>query len=368
MGWYHGVNPRPYNGRGLCIFLEVITVRDVLNRIIEGENLSAQEAEDLMRRMMDDELTPVQLAGILVALRVKGETADEVVGFARTMRSRARQLSTIGSLADTCGTGGDNSGTFNISTAAALIVAACGQPVAKHGNRAASGKCGSADVLEAVGVDVSLPPEGVSQCIVETGIGFLFAPAFHPAMRFAAVPRRELGVRTVFNLLGPLTNPARPNYQLLGVSSEGLLDLMAQSLLKLGVERALVVHSQDGTDEISIAAGTSVREVRDGAIHSYEVEPEDFGVIRSAAGGVQGGDPDTNGAILKDVMNGKLGPAHDAAVVNAAAALYACGRAPTLREGAIQAGTVLDSGAAADTLERLRKVSKGARARIESAA
>jgi anthranilate phosphoribosyltransferase len=352
---------------GFC-FMEVIVVRDILNRIIAGENLSAQETEDLMRRMMDDELTQVQLAGILVALRVKGETPDEVVGFARTMRNRARQLSISGSLADTCGTGGDNSGTFNISTAAALIVAACGQPVAKHGNRAASGKCGSADVLEAVGVDVSLPPEGVSQCIEETGIGFLFAPAFHPAMKFAAVPRRELGVRTVFNLLGPLTNPARPSYQLLGVSSASLLDLMAQSLLKLGVERALVVHSEDGTDEISIAAGTSVREIRAGTIQSYEVGPEDFGVSRSDAGGVRGGDPQTNGAILKDVMNGIRGPARDAAVVNAAAALYACNRAASFREGTARAEAVLDSGAAADTLERLRKVSKGARARIESVA
>jgi anthranilate phosphoribosyltransferase len=343
-------------------------VRDILNRIIAGENLSAQEAEDLMRCMMDDELTPIQLAGILIALRVKGETSDEVVGFARTMRNRARQLSTTGGLADTCGTGGDNSGTFNISTAAALIVAAYGQPVAKHGNRAASGKCGSADVLEAVGVDVSLPPEGVSECIAEAGIGFLFAPAFHPATRFAAVPRRELGVRTVFNLLGPLTNPARPSYQLLGVSSEALLDLMAQSLLKLGVERALVVHSRDGTDEISIAAGTSVREVHNGAIQSYEIEPEDFGVSRSNAGGVRGGDPEMNGAILKDVLNGVPGPARDAAVVNAAAALYACGHAPTWHDGTVQAQRQLDTGAAADTLERLRAVSKRARARIESAA
>lgn len=358
----------PITDEGFVFFVEDRTVREVLNRIMAGENLSAQEAEDLMRRMMDDELTPVQLAGILVALHVKGETADEVVGFARTMRARARQLSTTGNLADTCGTGGDNSGTFNISTAAALIVAASGQPVAKHGNRAASGKCGSADVLEAVGVDVALPPEGVSECIAETGIGFLFAPAFHPATRFAAVPRRELGVRTVFNLLGPLTNPARPHYQLLGVSSEGLLDLMAQSLLKLGVERALVVHSLDGTDEISIAAGTSVREVRDDAIHAYELSPEDFGVARSEAGGVRGGDPVTNGAILQHVMNGERGPARDAAVVNAAAALYASGRAPTLRAGTIQAEAALDSGAAAETLERFREVSRRARARIESAA
>ncbi len=343
-------------------------MRDVLNRLIAGEDLSAPEAEQLMHRMMDEELTPVHLAGVLVALRIKGETPDEMIGFARAMRARARQLTVSGHLADTCGTGGDNSGTFNISTAAALIVAACGQPVAKHGNRAASGKCGSADVLEVVGVDVSLPPEGVSSCIEEAGIGFLFAPAFHPAMRFAAVPRRELGVRTVFNLLGPLTNPARPSYQLLGVSSEPLLDLMAQSLMKLGVERALVVHSQDGTDEISIAAPTSVREVHAGAVCSYEIGPEDFGVSRSEASGVQGGDPATNGAILHDVMNGKRGPARDAAVVNAAAALYACGRAPNLQAAASQAEQALDAGAAAETLERLRRVSKRARARIESMA
>ena len=343
-------------------------MRDVLNRIMAGDSLSALEAENLMQRMMEEELTPIQLAGILIALRVKGETVDEVVGFARAMRSRARPLVTEGNLADTCGTGGDNSGTFNISTAAAIIVAACGQPVAKHGNRAASGKCGSADVLEAVGVDVSLPPDGVSQCIAECGIGFLFAPAFHPAMKFAGVPRRELGVRTVFNLLGPLTNPAQPRYQLLGVSAEGLLDLMAQSLLKLGVERAVVVHSLDGTDEISIAAATSVREVRGGEVHTYEVEPEDFGVARSAAGGVRGGDPQTNGGILRDIVQGKRGPARDAAVVNAAAALYACGRADTLEAAAIQAASALDSGAAGEVLERLRAVSKAARARVESAA
>jgi anthranilate phosphoribosyltransferase len=343
-------------------------VRDVLSRLIAGEDLSASEAEQLMQRMMDDELTPIHLAGVLVALRIKGETSDEVVGFARAMRARARQLAVTGPLADTCGTGGDNSGTFNISTAAALIVAACGQPVAKHGNRAASGKCGSADVLEAVGVDVSLPPDGVSDCIELAGIGFLFAPAFHPAMRFAAVPRRDLGVRTVFNLLGPLTNPARPSFQLLGVSSEALLDLMAQSLLKLGIERALIVHSQDGTDEISIASETSVREVHNGAIRSYEVGPEDFGVARSEAGGVRGGDPAINAGILRDVMSGNRGPARDAAVVNAAAALYACGRAPTFQAAALQAETVLDAGAAAETLEHLRRVSKGARARIESTA
>ncbi|HEX8917602.1 MAG TPA: anthranilate phosphoribosyltransferase, partial [Chloroflexota bacterium] len=236
----------------------------MLSRVIAGDSLSTEEAAALMGQMMDEELTPIQLAGFLVALRAKGETSDEIVGFARTMRARARPIEIREPVADTCGTGGDGQGTFNISTAAALILAACGQPVAKHGNRAASGRCGSADVLEALNVDVSLPPAGVARCIREAGIGFLFAPAFHPATKFAAIPRRELGVRTVFNLLGPLTNPAVPRYQLLGVSSDDLLDLMAGSLLQLGVECALVVHSADGLDEISVAGPTHVREVRRG--------------------------------------------------------------------------------------------------------
>ncbi|HEX6506684.1 MAG TPA: anthranilate phosphoribosyltransferase [Chloroflexota bacterium] len=340
----------------------------MLNRIIEGGDLSTQEAEDLMRSMMDEELTPVQLGAFLVALRAKGETVDEVVGFARAMRARARQLPTTRQLADTCGTGGDNRGTFNISTAAALIVAACGQPVAKHGNRAASGKCGSADVLEAVGVDVALPPTGVTECIDRAGIGFLFAPAFHPATKFAVMPRRELGVRTVFNLLGPLTNPARPSYQLLGVSNESLLDLMAQVLLKLGVVRALVVHSEDGTDEISVACSTLVREVVDGEVNAYQLAPEDFGVARSAPDAVRGGDPETNAAILRDVLAGMPGATRDAAIINAAAALYASGRSAGFADGARQAASAIDAGAAAAILERLREASQGARARIESVA
>jgi anthranilate phosphoribosyltransferase len=312
--------------------------------------------------MMDEDLTPIQLAAFLVALRAKGETADEVVGFARTMRARARQIEVKGPLADTCGTGGDNRGTFNISTAAALIVAACGQRIAKHGNRAASGRCGSADVLEILGVDVALPPAGVARCIDEVGIGFLFAPAFHPAMKFAAVPRRELGVRTVFNLLGPLTNPARPDFQLLGVSSADLLDLMAESLLKLGSTCALVVHSEDGTDEISVGCPTMVREVRNGEVRSYEIAPEDFGIQPSEPDSVRGGDAETNAAILNGVLGGRPGPTRDAAVINAAAALYAAGKATDLREGAERADAVLQSGAAAATLEKLRTVSQGARA------
>lgn len=342
-------------------------VRELLNRLIEGESLSTDEAADLMGRMMDDELTPVQLAGVMVALRSKGETADEVVGFARTMRERARQIEAPGALADTCGTGGDGRGTFNISTAAALIVAACDQPVAKHGNRAASGRCGSADVLEALGVDITLPPNGVSRCIVESNIGFLFAPAFHPAMKFAALPRRDLGVRTVFNLLGPLTNPARPRYQLLGVSNPGLLDLMAEAVLKLGVESALIVHSADGSDEISVSGRTMVREVRDGAIQAYDVAPEDFGVAPAPSDSVRGGDAERNAAMLMGLLGGETGPARDAAVINAAAALYAAGRAQSFADGAALATHALDSGRAEATLESLRSASQGARA-AESAA
>jgi len=343
-------------------------MRELLNRVIAGGDLSTEETAELMRQMMDEELTPVQLAAFLIALRAKGETADELVGFARTMRARARQFEMDQALADTCGTGGDGQGTFNISTAAALIVAACGQPVAKHGNRGASSRCGSADVLEAVGVDVALPPVGVAQCIRETGIGFLFAPAFHPAMKFAALPRRELGVRTVFNLLGPLTNPARPSFQLMGVSSHDLLDLMADSLSKLGVEHALVVHSEDGTDEISIGSRTAVREVRAAEVTAYEIAPEDFGVARSRPDSMKGGDPETNARILNAILEGQEGPARDAVVINAAAALYAANRAATFQAGAELAAQALNSGAARTTLERLRTVSQTARASMGGAA
>lgn len=343
-------------------------VRDILNKLIAGEDLHTSEAADVMRQMMDEELTPIQLAAVMVALRCKGETAAEVVGFARTMRERARPIDLDMPLADTCGTGGDHSGTFNISTSAALLVAACGQPVAKHGNRAASGRCGSADVLEALGVDVALPPEGVERCVREAGMGFLFAPTFHPAMKFAAVPRRELGVPTLFNLLGPLTNPAHPRFQLLGVSSEELLDLMAGALAGLGVKRALVVHSADGTDEISISGPTSVREIAEGQIRAYEVTPDDFGLPAALSSAIRGGDPATNAAILRDVLTGKPGATRDSSVMNAGAALYAAERVDSLRDGARQAARAIDSGAALATLERLRAASQDARAEIENAA
>jgi anthranilate phosphoribosyltransferase len=222
-------------------------------------------------------------------------------------------------------------------------------------------------VLEALGVDIMLPPEGVSRCVEEAGMGFLFAPAFHPATKFAAIPRRELGVRTVFNLLGPLTNPARPSYQLLGVSNGALVDLLAESLLKLGVERALVVHSADGTDEISVSGPTTVREVTGGSIRRYELTPEEFGVEPSPQDAVRGGDPQTNAAILTGILEGHRGPARDAAIVNAAAALYAAGRAESARDGAQIAQRAIDSGAAMDTLERLRAVSHGAREEVRHA-
>jgi anthranilate phosphoribosyltransferase len=343
-------------------------VRDILNKLIAGEDLDTSEAAAVMRQMMDEELTPIQLAAVMVALRCKGETAAEVVGFARTMRERARPIDLDMPLADTCGTGGDHSGTFNVSTSAALLVAACGQPVAKHGNRAASGRCGSADVLEALGVDVALPPEGVERCVREAGIGFLFAPTFHPAMKFAAVPRRELGVPTLFNLLGPLTNPAHPRFQLLGVSSDELLDLMAGALAGLGVQRALVVHSSDGTDEISISGPTSVREIAGHQIRAYEVSPDDFGLPAADSSAIRGGDPAVNAAILRDVLTGKPGATRDSSVMNAGAALYAAGRVDSLRDGARQAARAIDSGAGLATLERLRAASQDARAEIESAA
>jgi anthranilate phosphoribosyltransferase len=342
-------------------------VREVLTKLIAHEDLSTPEAAELMRQMMDEELTPIQLAGVMIALRSKGETAEEIAGFARTMRSRARHIELPAPVADTCGTGGDHSGTFNVSTVAAVIVAACGQPVAKHGNRAASGRCGSADVLELLGVDVALPPEGVAQCIEEAGMGFLFAPTFHPATRFAAVLRRELGVPTFFNLLGPLTNPARPRFQLLGVNHENLLDLMAGALAELGVERALVVHSADGLDEISIAGPTSVREIADAGIEAYTVTPEDFGLETSATSELRGGDPETNAEIFRAVLEGEPGAARDCALMNAGAALLVSGRAGSLKEGTQLAAAALDSGSAMKTLASLRDTSQRARQSLASA-
>jgi anthranilate phosphoribosyltransferase len=332
-------------------------VKDALARIARGERLSEEQAARAMATIMDGEATPAQIGALLLGLAVRGETEDEIVGFARTMRSRAVPLSSRGAV-DTCGTGGDCAGTFNISTVASLVVAACGVPVAKHGNRSASGSCGSADVLEALGVKIDAPVETVQRSLDEIGWAFLFAPGFHASTRHAVGPRRELGIRTAFNLLGPLTNPASPEAQVVGVPRPELTAFLARCLARLGVGRAWVVHGA-GLDEIALSGPTAVAAVADGAVRTFEVSPEDAGLPRADGGVLRGGDAATNAALAAEVLQGGRGPRRDVVVLNAAAALVVAGRARDLREGASLAASAIDEGRAAALLDRARERSRG---------
>ena len=301
--------------------------------------------------------TPVLVAALLTALRMKGEAAAEVSGFARAMRDSAMRVTPQGTaaerLVDTCGTGGDGGTTFNVSTAAALVVAGSGLAVAKHGNRSISSQCGSADVLEALGVRIGLDPGLVARSIDEIGIGFLFAPTMHPAMRHAGPVRQELGMRTVFNMLGPLTNPAGAGVQVMGVYEERIVGLAAEALVRLGTRRALIVHGSDGMDEITLSGPTSYAEVREGSIITGSVTPADFGFRRSAASLIAGGDAQANAATILEVLRGNGGPARDIVVMNAGAALRVAGQARTWREGAAMAAESIDSGAARAKLDAL---------------
>ena len=323
-------------------------------KVVRGERLSEEEAGTAMGTIMDGQATPAQIGALLAAMAVRGETEDEVVGFARTMRARAVPLRAAGAL-DTCGTGGDGAGTFNISTVASLVVAACGVPVAKHGNRSASGRCGSADVLEALEVRVEAPPESAQRCLDETGWTFLFAPSFHAATRHAVAPRRELGVPTAFNLLGPLTNPAFPEAQVVGVPRPELTAFLARCLLRLGVARAWVVHGS-GLDELSLAGPTRVTALADGAIRELNVEPEDAGLARCPAHALSGGDAKANAGIAETILGGERGPRRDVVLLNAAAALLVAGRVSALRDGAAEAGDAIDSGRAAALLARVKRI------------
>jgi anthranilate phosphoribosyltransferase len=327
-------------------------IREAIAALVnEGRHLSEEEAAAVMEEIMAGEATPAQVAAFLVALRTRGETVEEVVGMARVMRQKALRLDVSGPLLDTCGTGGDGRGTFNASTAAAIVAAAAGARVAKHGNRAASSHCGSADLLEALGARIDLGPQQVAQCLQETGLGFLFAPLFHPAMRHAAGVRREIGVRTVFNLLGPLTNPAGVQYQLLGVPHPALGDLVAQALQRLGVRRALVVHGAEGLDEVSVCGPTLVWEASEEGLRHYQITPEEAGLSRSALGSVLGRDPVGNAALLRAVLGGERGPLRDFVLLNAGVALVAAGLARDPREGTALASETIDSGAALRKLE-----------------
>lgn len=327
-----------------------------IKKIVAGEDLTRDEAAEVMGCVMAGEATAAQIAALLVALRMKGETAEELAGFAQVMRQNAVKVPVKkANVVDTCGTGGDIHDTFNISTAAAFVAAAAGVPVAKHGNRSVTSRCGSADVLEALGIPLDLAPQQVGRCVDEVGIGFLFAPALHPAMRHAAPVRRELGLRTVFNLLGPLTNPADARRQVLGVFAPEWVRPVAEALLELGAVHAMVVHGVDGLDELSTLGPTLVAEVRDGRVREFTLAPEDFGLPRCSVSDLAGGSPEESAAMLLEVLGGAPGPRADIVALNAGAAIYVGGLAADLREGLAVARRMLESGAATNKLEELRE-------------
>jgi anthranilate phosphoribosyltransferase len=337
-----------------------MTIPEALNHLLDGRDLPPDAMAGIMRQIMSGGATPAQIGGFLVALRAKGESVGEVVAAARVLRELATRVQ-VGAehLIDTCGTGGDGAHTFNISTAAAFVVAAAGGRVAKHGNRSVSSRSGSADVLEAAGVNLNLGPEQVAACIERVGLGFLFAQNHHGAMRHAIGPRRELGVRTLFNLLGPLTNPAGAPHQLVGVYAAAWTAPLAEALKELGSRHVLVVHAEDGLDEISIGAPTRVSELRNGTVETYTLTPERFGLERRPLGALAVDSAAASLALIRSVFTGHAGPARDIVLLNAGAALYAADLAETLEAGIAEAATAIDSGAAAAKLEELASFSQG---------
>jgi anthranilate phosphoribosyltransferase len=333
----------------------------LIEKLGRRDDLTTDEAATVMAVIMRGEATSAQIAGLLIGLAMKGEQPEELVGFARTMRAEAVQLARpAGEVFDTCGTGGDRSGTFNISTAAALVVAACGVRVAKHGNRSVSSLCGSADVLDALGVRVTAPPEVVERSLADAGIAFFFAPTFHPAMRHAAPARKELGVRTAFNLLGPLTNPARPARQIVGVPRPELTELLARALLLLGSSRAWVVHGADGLDELSTTGHTKVSECRDGAVQTFYVHPSDYRLPKCSIDALKGGDAAENARRVREVLDGMPGAARNVVLLNAGAALFVAGHTDSIQDGVTAAAEAIDSGTARQVLERLVTISQSA--------
>jgi len=333
-------------------------IKEAIQALVSGRSLTTEEAASVMEEIMQGEVTPAQFGAFVTALRIKGETANEITGFARTMRAKAIRVMTAHPAIDVVGTGGDNSNTFNISTTAAFVAAGAGLRVAKHGNRAASSQCGIADVLEALGVRINLNAEQVQRCLEEVGIGFMFAPAFHPAMKYAAAPRREIGIPTVFNILGPLTNPADVKAQVLGVADGSLVEKLALVLQSLGCHHALVVHGEDGLDEITITGKTQICELRDGCTKSYSISPEDFGLPRASLDSLRGGTAEENATLLRKILASAPGPQQDVVLMNAAAALFAGDRAQSLEQGLLLAREVLDSGRALAKLEQLIEFSQ----------
>lgn len=334
------------------------SVQEVLKTVASGESLSQEIAESFMNELMSGQVTPVQTAGLLAAMAVRGETVDEIVGFARAMRSHAIALQVPFDVVDTCGTGGDGAKTFNISTGAAFVGAAAGIPIAKHGNRAVSSRSGSADVLAALGAEIDLTAIEALSCLEDTGLCFLFAQAYHPAMKHAAEARKQLGFRTIFNILGPLTNPAGATKQVLGVFQPHLVESVGKALLQLGTRRAMVVHGGGGIDELSLQGPNLVAEVVDGTIHHYTLSPEDCGLEKSDLAALEGGDANENAAILRSIFTGEKGPRRDVILLNAAAVLYVGDKVSSIQEGVTLAAELIDSGRALQTMQRFIAATK----------
>ena len=338
-----------------------MNIREAIEKLVNRVSLAEAETIDVMNQIMTGEATPLQVASFLTALRMKGETVEEITGAARVMREKAHRVN-VGAktVLDTCGTGGDQKGTFNISTTSAFVVAGAGVAVAKHGNRSVSSQSGSADVLAALGVKVDAPKERVEECIAKIGIGFLFAPLLHEAMKYAVQPRRDIGIRTVFNLLGPLTNPALATHQLIGIYSGELVAAIAHVLKNLGSVRAMVVHGMEGLDEISLCGPTKVAELRDGQIKEYTIAPEEVGLKPCQLEDLHGGNAEQSAAIVRGVLQGNKGPARDVVLLNSGAALYVSGSAASVKDGMALAASSIDSGKARQKLEQLVQLTNAA--------
>jgi anthranilate phosphoribosyltransferase len=338
-----------------------MNIREAIEKLVNRLNLSESETIEVMNQIMTGEASPLQVASFLTALRMKGETVEEITGAARVMREKAHRVNVGGkTVLDTCGTGGDQKGTFNISTTSAFVVSGAGVNVAKHGNRSVSSQSGSADVLGALGVKVDAPKERVEECIAKIGIGFLFAPLLHEAMKYAVQPRRDIGIRTVFNLLGPLTNPAMATHQLVGLYSGELVSTIAHVLKNLGTVRAMVVHGLEGLDEISLCGPTKIAELRDGQVRELTLEPESFGLKRCRLEELKGGSPDESAAVVRSVLEGSKGAARDVILLNSGAALYVSGLVGSIRDGMEKAAESIDSGKARQKLAQLVQMTNAA--------
>jgi len=332
-------------------------IKEAIQSLVSGKNLSEVEMAGCMKEIMEGQSTDAQIGSFLTALRIKEETVEEITGAARIMRDKATTIKAPEGVLDTCGTGGDMSRTFNISTTTAFVVSGAGVPVAKHGNRSVSSQSGSADLLEALGIKIDLTPEMVERCLFETGFGFLFAPLFHPAMKFAIGPRREMGIRTLFNILGPITNPAGAQRQILGVYADSLTETLAMVLGKLGALDAIVVHGEDGLDEITISTRTRVSRFCQGKTDNYYVEPEDFGLRKGTIKDIRGGTKDDNAAITLSILNGETGPRRDIVLMNTAFALIAAGKTEDMKTALSIAADAIDSGKASQKLDEVKRVS-----------